>query len=41
MLGSSMINEDFKEEMERLRKIRGKSRNRKGKAFYDPVEEDE
>ena len=33
--------EDFKEEMERLRKIRGKSRNRKGKAFYDPVEEDE
>jgi len=33
--------EDFKEEMERLRKIRGKSRNRKGKAFYDPVEPDE
>merc|ERR1712038_841929 len=33
--------QDFKAEMERLRKIRGKSRNRKGKDFYDPVEPDE
>jgi small subunit ribosomal protein S33 len=32
---------DFKEEMERLRQIRGKSKNRKRKDDYDIVEEDE